>query len=370
MSTRVKSFAVGALALTIAAAVQAQPEKERVIIGFKAGSAAQIERAVSAAGGKKEVDLQRFDAVAVSVPAQALKGLQNNPNVLYVEEDTRRQLLSTEFEPGKPYGIEMVQADLVSDGVAGNRKVCIIDSGYDLGHPDLQSVGVDGVYDSGTGNWYTDENGHGTHVAGTIAALANGEGVVGVMPNNNINLHIVKVFGADGWSYSSSLVAAAEECATYGANVINMSLGGSRANRTEDRAFTQLNNEGILSIAAAGNDGNTRDSYPASYDAVVSVAAVDANEVVASFSQQTSQVELAGPGVSVLSSVPRGTGQRTELTVSGIAYNAQAMDGSPESLATGNLVDCGMGEQVCTAATDAVCLIERGNISFAESTGL
>lgn len=165
MSTRVKSFAVGALALTIAAAVQAQPEKERVIIGFKAGSAAQIERAVSAAGGKKEVDLQRFDAVAVSVPAQALKGLQNNPNVLYVEEDTRRQLLSTEFEPGKPYGIEMVQADLVSDGVAGNRKVCIIDSGYDLGHPDLQSVGVDGVYDSGTGNWYTDENGHGTHVA-------------------------------------------------------------------------------------------------------------------------------------------------------------------------------------------------------------
>ncbi|RUO63799.1 PA domain-containing protein [Pseudidiomarina planktonica] len=366
MSTRVKSFAVGALALTIAAAAQAQPEKERVIIGFKAGSAAQVERAVNAAGGKKEVDLQRFGAVAVSVPTQALKGLQNNPNVLYVEEDTRRQLLSTEFEPGKPYGIEMVQADLVSDGVAGNRKVCIIDSGYDLGHPDLQSSGVDGVFDSGTGNWYTDENGHGTHVAGTIAALANGEGVVGVMPNNNINLHIVKVFGADGWSYSSSLVAAAEECANYGANVINMSLGGSRANRTEDRAFTQLNNEGILSIAAAGNDGNTRDSYPASYDAVVSVAAIDANEVVASFSQQTAQVELAGPGVSVLSSVPRGTGERTELTVSGIAYNALAMDGTPKASATGNVVDCGLGEQTCTGATGAVCLIERGNISFAE----
>lgn len=360
-------FSLAALSFAVATAVQAAPpEKERVIIQFKPGSKAQVEQLVNRAGGNKHVDLSNFDAMAVSVPAQALNGLRNNPNVVLVEEDAPRQLLSSEYEPNLPYGIVQVQADQVSDAAAGAVKVCIIDSGYDLGHPDLQTSGVTGRFNSGSGNWYTDENGHGTHVAGTIAALANGDGVVGVLPSGQVNLHIVKVFGASGWSYSSSLIAAADECAQEGAKVINMSLGGSRANRTEDRAFAQLNSAGILSIAAAGNDGNTRDSYPASYDSVVSVAAVDSSETVAAFSQQTSQVELAGPGVAVLSSVPRGMGERVELTVGSSSYAATGMDGTARTSATGPLVDCGIGDSACAGASGAVCLIERGAISFAE----
>ena len=76
------------------------------------------------------------------------------------------------------------------------RAVCIVDSGYDLGHPDLPGTGVvSGTDDPGTGSWATDENHHGTHVAGTIAALANNsQGVIGVMPNSNLDLHIIKVF--------------------------------------------------------------------------------------------------------------------------------------------------------------------------------
>nr|WP_126764232.1 S8 family serine peptidase [Pseudidiomarina halophila]RUO52111.1 peptidase S8 [Pseudidiomarina halophila] len=361
------SFAVAALALAVSSAVaHAGNDKERVIIQFKPGSQANVEKAVARAGGNKHVDLAKFDAMAVSVPAAALNGLRNNPNVVLVEEDSPRQLLSSQYEPGAPYGIAQVQADLVSDAGAGNRKVCIIDSGYDLGHPDLQTSGVTGRFDSGSGNWYTDENGHGTHVAGTIAALANGDGVIGVLPNGNLNLHIVKVFSASGWSYSSSLIAAADQCATEGAQVINMSLGGSRANRTEERAFSQLNDAGVLSIAAAGNDGNTRHSYPASYDAVVSVAAIDSTETVAAFSQQTDQVELAGPGVAVLSSVPRGTGEKVAVTVAGTGYDANGMDGSARTEVTGNLADCGIGDQACAGATGAVCLIERGTISFTE----
>ncbi|RUO63779.1 S8 family serine peptidase [Pseudidiomarina insulisalsae] len=361
------SFAVAALALAVSSAVvHAGNDKERVIVQFKPGSQAQIEKAVQRAGGNKHVDLAKFDAMAVSLPAAALNGLRNNPNVVLVEEDTPRQLLSSQYEPGTPYGITQVQADLVSDAAAGSRKVCIIDSGYDLGHPDLPSAGVTGRYDSGTGNWYTDENGHGTHVAGTIAALANNNGVVGILPNGNVNLHIVKVFTASGWGYSSSLIAAADQCATEGAQVINMSLGGSRANRTEERAFRQLNDAGVLSIAAAGNDGNTRHSYPASYDSVVSVAAVDSSETIASFSQQTDQVELAGPGVAVLSSVPRGTGEKVAVTVAGTGYDANGMDGSARTEATGSLTDCGIGDQACAGASGAICLIERGTISFAE----
>lgn len=358
---------LAALAIAVSVAVQAAPaDKERVIVQFKPGSKAQVEQAVGRIGGEKHLDLDNDNAMAVSVPAAALLGLRNNPNVVLVEEDAKRQLFSTQYEPGLPYGIVQVQANLLSDSAASTRKVCIIDSGYDLGHPDLQSTGVSGRFNSGTGNWFTDENGHGTHVAGTIAALANNTGVVGVLPNNKVGLHIVKVFTASGWGYSSSLIAAADECAAEGAQVINMSLGGSRSVRTEEQAFARLNSAGVLSIAAAGNGGNTRHSYPASYPAVVSVGAVDENEVIAAFSQQTSQVELAGPGVAVLSSVPRGTGERVDLSVAGVAFDANAMEGSAKSSASGALINCGLGTSTCSGVSNNVCLIERGTVSFEE----
>lgn len=388
-TTKNSALVLAALSLAISTAVHAHGpahannEKERVIVEFKPGSQHLIEAFLhldddglldppddnDGGGGSDNKVLYRYDrfnAMALQVPHSAIHGLMNNPNVVSVTPDEKRFVQNTQWEPGKPYGIEMVQADLVSDAAAGTRKVCIIDSGYDMGHPDLQTSGVTGVNDAGTGTWYTDENGHGTHVAGTIAALSNGEGVVGVMPNGNVNLHIVKVFSASGWAYSSSLMAAAEQCADYGANVINMSLGGSRANRSEEQAFAQLNAAGILSIAAAGNDGNTRHSYPASYDAVVSVAAVDANEQHASFSQQTDQVELAGPGVSVLSSVPRGMGEKVTVTVAGSAVEATGMEGTARVENTGALSNCGIGDAPCADAAGKVCLIERGVISFAE----
>ncbi|RUO59366.1 S8 family serine peptidase [Pseudidiomarina marina] len=389
-TTKNSALVLAALSLAISTAVHAHGpahannDKERVIVEFKPGSKNAIEAFLHLdddglldppkdgddPGDNKDKKIlhryDRFNAMAIQVPHSAVHSLMNNPNVVSVTPDEKRFVQSTQWEPGKPYGIEMVQADLVSDAAAGTRTVCIIDSGYDMGHPDLQTSGVTGVNDAGTGTWYTDENGHGTHVAGTIAALSNGEGVVGVLPNGNVNLHIVKVFSASGWAYSSTLMAAAEQCADYGANVINMSLGGSRANRTEERAFAQLNAAGILSIAAAGNDGNTRHSYPASYDSVVSVAAVDANEQHASFSQQTDQVELAGPGVSVLSSVPRGTGEKVSLSVAGVAYEATSMEGTARVENSGELANCGIGDSTCNDAAGKVCLIERGVISFAE----
>ncbi|KPQ02341.1 MAG: serine protease [Idiomarinaceae bacterium HL-53] len=152
-------------------------------------------RSVERAGGRQVVDLSSFNAMAIEVPAQALNGLRNNPNVVFVEEDFKREPMG-EFESREPYGIGMVQADQVTAQFASGRKVCIIDVGYDLGHPDFQTNFVNAEFDSGSGNWYTDENGHGTHVAGTIAVVSNGEGVVGVIPNGKLNLHIVKVFGA------------------------------------------------------------------------------------------------------------------------------------------------------------------------------
>ncbi|QYJ75068.1 MULTISPECIES: S8 family serine peptidase [Shewanella] len=336
-------------------------DQERYIVKFKEGKGPSVMAQLKSQGGKMALDLSSHNAAAFTLPAKALKGLENNPNVEYVEVDAKRYPLGQVV----PYGIPMVQADLLSDAATSNTTVCIIDSGYELAHEDLAGNQVTGTNDAGTGNWFTDENHHGTHVAGTIAALNNNTGVVGVNPNGNLNLHIIKVFNADGWGYSSSLVSALNKCEQAGAKVINMSLGGSRSSRTEDSAFAAAESRGVLSIAAAGNDGNTRHSYPASYNSVVSVAAIDSNKVVADFSQKTSQVELSGPGVGVLSSVPTGTALVASTTVAGTGYEAIGMEGSPTGDASGMLADCGTGETACNA-NGQVCLIQRGVISFAE----
>jgi subtilisin family serine protease len=374
---KLKQAIVAAAALAAVVGVAHAADTTRVIVAFKPGAAAAAKQAVAAARGSVKLEIAGMDAIAVEVPAAALRGLARNPNVEYVEEDVLRYPLAlatpstgTPYATGQlvPYGIPMVQADQVSDAGAGSRKVCIIDSGYDHGHEDLAGdADVTGEYDKGTGWWYTDENGHGTHVAGTIAALNNaGKGVVGVAPNGTLKLHIVKVFGADGWAYSSTLANAANKCKAAGANVISMSLGGPRSNKTEQKAFDSLYAGGVLSIAAAGNDGNNRHSYPASYSSVVSVAAIDEHKAWATFSQYTNQVELAGPGVGVLSTVPRGTGLMSSLVVASTTYAPGGMEGSPRASATGPLADFGLGgSAVAGSMNGKVCLIQRGTYDFA-----
>ena len=357
------------------AASAAAPDTTRVIVAFKPGAKANLKSAVAAAKGNVKHEIFGMDAMAIEVPAVALKGLQNNPNVQYVEEDVIRKPFAltspstgTPYATGQlvPYGIKMVQADLLPDTNASNRKVCIIDSGMNRDHEDLVGNVVTGEYDAGTGWWYNDEDGHGTHVAGTIAAVnGSGVGVVGVNANKKLKLHIVKVFGANGWAYSSTLASAANKCGAAGSNVISMSLGGGRKTKTEENAFNSLQSKGVLSIAAAGNDGNTVVSYPAGYASVMMVGALDENKAWATFSQYNSKVEISGPGVAVLSTVPMGTGSEAVLTVGAATYAPGAMEGSPAVVRTGALADFGIGDQVNTAVSGKVCLIARGTIDFA-----
>jgi subtilisin family serine protease len=368
------SLSAAAFGMLGTAAAAVDSGQARVIVAFKPGAAALARAAVAAARGNVKLELPALDAIAIEVPAVALRGLQNNPHFLYVEEDVKRYPFALTYPSKKPYesgqlvpyGIPMVQADQLPDANAANRKVCIIDSGIDRAHEDLAGVPADGVYDRGTGWWYKDENHHGTHVAGTIAAVNNsGVGVVGVNPNRQLKLHIVKVFGADGWAYSSSLAAAANQCGNAGANVISMSLGGGRPSRTEIRAFDALAARGVLSIAAAGNDGNTVVSYPAGYASVMMVGALDQNKAWASFSQYNSKVEISAPGVSVLSTVPMGAGSDSSLTVGTRVYAPGGMDGSPRTTATAPLADFGIGDAVNPAVAGKICLIARGSIDFA-----
>jgi serine protease len=377
-----KWLAVGLLpmALVVVQAPSAAPgngaERARVYVVYKDGQRGNAARALAMAGAEVHFDFAGLRGYAVSLPAVALEGLARNPAIEYVEEDPKRYLMAETV----PYGITAVQADVVPALNNSSTQVCIIDSGYNLGHEDLPSSNVDGHNDpNGSGNWYEDANSHGTHVAGTVAAVGDkGKGVVGVLPgvgpSESVSLFIVKVFGAETWTYSSSLVDALNKCTgnpQRGSRnlVVNMSLGGSVKSRFEETAFANANGTGkVLSIASAGNDGNSRNSYPASYSSVVSVAAVDQKNAWASFSQYNSQVEIAAPGVGVLSTVPMGTGTSSTVTVTDLspAPEAEAMDGSPRLSGAGVLVDCGIGDKVCSLASGKVCLIQRGTVSFSD----
>jgi serine protease len=241
--------------------------------------------------------------------------IRKHPSVESVEANYRRFL----FSQNQPWGIANTQSDLIADTDASNMTVCIIDSGYQQSNPDLNANNTTGTNNSGTGNWYQAGGSHGTHVAGTIAAVNNAEGVVGVMPNTNVNLHIVKVFNESGWGYSGDLSDAVNTCVNNGANVVNMSLGGSGSTNAEKNALQAATDAGVLLVAASGNDGNSTLSYPASYDSVMAVGAVDQNGQHAEFSQYTSQVEIAAPGEAILSTVA-GDGRLGYINIGSSTY--------------------------------------------------
>ncbi|MBF7074393.1 S8 family serine peptidase [Glaciecola sp. MH2013] len=257
------------------------------------------------AGAKPHKSIVKKGMVSASMSKSVLNKLRKDPNVASISVDHRRRLMAETT----PYGIPMVQGNLLSQNDQSARRVCVIDTGFNLGHPDLgdQNNGVTGnANNSRVGNWFNDGNGHGTHVAGTISALANNEGVVGVYPG--VDIHVVKIFDDNGqWTFSSDIIAAIQQCKDAGSNVVNMSLGGGGSSTAERNAMQSFVDDGIMLVAAAGNSGNTSLSYPASYDSVISVAAVDSSERRASYSQYNSQVEIAGPGSAVRSTWPTNT---------------------------------------------------------------
>jgi len=357
--------------------VSASPLPKRYIIKYKNGNSLQragvsarnsLRSRAASLGANIKAEMQNMGVFTAEVNQARLAELRADADIEYVEVDHPRQFMAQT----SPYGIGLVQADQVDDSVAaasaGGKKVCVIDSGLELPHEDMGSQGgtINGTNDSGTGNWFDQGGPHGTHVAGTIGALNNGLGVRGVI-GSDVDMHIVKVFNAAGWGYSSSLASAITTCVNNGADVINMSLGGAGSSVTEQNALQASYDAGVLMIAAAGNDGvatSTTDalSYPASYDSVMSVAAIDSAKALADFSQKNTQVEIAGPGVDVLSTFPTGTGTVSELTVGTTAYAVNGMEN--QGVATGGLYNFATGEAIDTGAAGKICLIQRGNISF------
>ena len=365
------------LAAQAAGATATRADRAQYILSYNAGAGASARAAVVAAGGRVVSEIEDMNALAVELPAAAVVQLRRHGSVEFIEIDPPRHAFAvrprarTQDGPPSstvavvPYGIPMVQADQVSDSQASNRKLCIVDSGIDGAHEDLSGLSIDGTNLTTSGSWNTDELHHGTHVAGTIAAVNNTFGVIGVLPNRNLNLYISKVFDASNSASSSTIVRGMMACMRARANVVSMSLGGDSSSRLEQRAVSRLAARGILIIAAAGNNGTTSISYPAGFPEVVSVAAIDSSMAVADFSQKNSDVELSGPGVDVVSTVPMGKGIDTVVTVGGSPVTALPTDG-PVGSASAPLADFGFGDVPDAGMAGKICLISRGNITFGE----
>jgi serine protease len=352
---------------------------ERLLIEYARGKGALVRNAVLAGGGQIHHEFDRINAIAMSAGAPLAKQLAADPSVLTIEPDAKRYPAAEPMPVSDPtagqvipFGIERVQAPLVwAEGYTGEGvTVCIIDTGLYWEHEDIADYPgpylLGGVSQDPDSEWYQDGYGHGTHVAGTISALDNEVGVIGVSPGK-VSLYMVKVFGEDGlWTTASDLMAAAYTCVENGAQIISMSLSGSSGPGPERKAFDDIYAQGVLSVAAASNDGTRQRVFPASYDSVISVAATDINNVVADFSNQNRWVELAAPGVGVLSTVPNIP--NSWLYVADQAYQGQPMEFSPYGTVTGALVSGGK----CLAAdapadwAGKVVLCERGDATFAE----
>src|SRR3954447_6375114 len=192
--------------------------------------------------------------------------------------------------------------------------VAVVDSGVDLEHPDLKANLLSGGKDFVDGDTVPqDENGHGTHVAGTIGAIGdNGTGVTGVAWK--AHMLPVRVLDKDGSADVSTVIAGEKYAADHDAKIVNLSLGGAWPSQAE--YDTLRNATHTLFVVAAGNDGadvDHSDSYPCAYDLpnVVCVAATGGHDELASFSNYgASTVDLAAPGVDILSTYPRGTGDQ------------------------------------------------------------
>jgi subtilisin len=289
-----------------------------------------------------------FNGFSATVPQNVLAQLSNDQRVLSVSKDgrvhaiksTSNQISACNFIFGcqtsqqqTPWGISRIGAN-TSENTGEGVHVYVIDTGIDSDHADLASNVAEGFsvemcLGLGCTNTWDDDQGHGTHVAGTIGALDNNLDVIGVAPA--VTLHAVKVLNAAGSGSNSGVIAGidwvTQQAKSLGVPVIaNMSLGGGGSktgtctsngfvgNDNFHRAICNAKNQGVIFAVAAGNDGNNANqATPAAYDdAVITVSATNINDDWASFSNwgdaaadwtihQSAPVAIAAPGVNVVS---------------------------------------------------------------------
>jgi major intracellular serine protease len=214
-----------------------------------------------------------------------------------------------------PKGIELISAPKIWEKSKGKGiTVAILDTGCDFTHPDLSERIICGRNftddDNGNPDVYTDYNGHGTHVAGTIAATQNNNGVIGVAPEASIL--ILKVLDKNGSGQYDWIINGINYAVEQKVDIISMSLGGSEDVPELHQAIQNAVDNQILVVCAAGNEGDGQDSsdefsYPACYNEVISVGAINLHRRSSEFSNSNNEVDLVAPGEEILSTYLNGS---------------------------------------------------------------
>jgi serine protease len=326
---------------------------------------AAIAPALEAAGVQQVV--RSFDlvpglqvlAITPGTVEETCAALRQIPGVRYAEPDRVRFA----HAQNTPYGIPMVNADIAwaNHGTGAGAKVCVLDTGVDTTHPDLPPTVAAQSFVPGL--TVEDFNRHGTHCSGTVLGLNNDQGVIGVAPG--ASLMIGKVLNNGGWGTDAWIVEGIDWAVANGADVISMSFGDDEPNQAATDACAAAAAAGVLLVASAGNEATANPRYPATNPGVMSVAALNSDSTLASFSNFGPLLSISAPGVGVESSTPI---VQTRVFFNGANRNAQNLSGSRGgSLPPAEVVDCGQG---LTAAdfpptvNGKIAHIRRGGATF------
>ncbi|MBN2205329.1 MAG: S8 family peptidase, partial [Thermoleophilia bacterium] len=307
-----------ALAALLVPALAAAATPERYIVTFDSADHAAAGKQIAKLGGTKIKDLWIIDGAVFKLPSKAAAGkVRALAGVKTVELDVVQYAHKgkpTPVQPDEdlPWGVDTIDAELVWvapwDYLGKDIKVGIIDTGLDVTHPDLVGNIKGGVSCVSYTTSFNDDNGHGSHVAGTVAGVKNAIGVIGVAPE--AGLYGIKVLNRAGRGYTSDIIEGMQWAIdpAHQMHVINMSLGTSSYVAAYETATDAVLAAGVVMVCSAGNSGPGEDTvgYPARFENVIAVAATDANDVVASFSSRGPEVDVAAPGVSIFSTTKNG----------------------------------------------------------------
>ena len=380
------SLCVVAIATTAAAA-----ERSRYIVATRTAPRAARMSLVDDAAAARERSVRTFESIdgfAADLTDAEAAQLRLAPGVRWVRRVVARQIADAapgfatapnaaplEESQSLPWGIDVVNAPRlwpITRGL-GKVNVAIFDTGVDATHPDVGPNVVGGYNVLTQRNEILDDNGHGTHVAGTIAALDNGFGVVGVA--HEARLWAVKVLDKNGNGTDENVVAGVDKVLSWkhdlgGQWIISLSIGAIDPSDAEREAFHRLADNDVLAVAAAGNRGLPGLEYPAGYPDVLAVGAIDSDKSLASFSSYGPGISVVAPGVKVLSAAPRGSVVTAGARIDGQQtwYTGFAFIGSPRNELHGSYAACGLGHEgeFPPEVRGKIALIARGEITFAE----
>lgn len=231
-------------------------------------------------------------------------------NELMVEEDDQVHIQAIQGTIGTltgiPWGIKQIKAPQAWSISTGHRmKIAVIDTGVDFAHPDLKYSLTRGINLVHRNIPPYDDNGHGTHISGTIAAANSTQGMIGVAPRSVV--YPVKAFDHNGSAFVSDIILAIDWCVRAEIDIINMSFGMQTRSRTLLDIVGKANQAGVIIVASSGNDGKRRTAdYPARYPQTISVGATDRNRKIPAFSNRGQFVDIYAPGDKIVSAWLQG----------------------------------------------------------------